>query len=246
MSDPLLPIEDATGIPGEREDDPSPADGRGDRWRIAPAVNPEEWEAAPGGWRAMLVDRWRIAQDRSVVGPGDPAEHLRQAEAMAAVLTPPSLAIDLGSGAGIPGLALAGIWPSSQWVLVDAARRRVRMLEESIEALGWADRVTAVHARAEDLGRSNYRSRADLVTSRLFGPPAVVAECGAPFLRPGGVLAVTEPPETSGDRWDSAGLRLLGLTPLGLRGNVQVLEADGTLSVTYPRRPGMPTKRPLF
>lgn len=200
-----------------------------------------------GGWRNVLVRRWRIAQTRSVVGPGDPGEHLAHAEAMAGILDEPEVAVDLGSGAGIPGLALAGMWPQSSWVLIDAARRRVRLMEETVEELDWRSRVSVVHGRAEELGRNpRFRGVADLVTSRSFGRPAVAAECGAPFLAIGGVLAVTEPPEARGDRWDADGLATLGLVKVEARSGVQLLRVASPTPARFPRRPGMPEKRPLF
>src|SRR3546814_14818100 len=102
--------------------------------------------------------------------------------------------------------------PESAWVLVDAAQRRVHLLEETVDALGWRDRVIVRHGRAEVLGHEpGLRASADLVTSRSFGPPAVAAECGAAFLVPGGVLAVTEPPDPGEARWDYDGLAQLGL-----------------------------------
>lgn len=202
---------------------------------------------AGAGWEAVLVRAWRRAQQRSVVGPGDPAVHLSLARDLAVALEAPGRAIDLGSGAGIPGLALAGVWPDSRWTLLDAASRRVALMEETVAELGWGDRVTVLHGRAEEWARNPaHRSQYDLVTSRSFGPPATTAECGVGFLRPGGVLAVTEPPNSDGSRWPAEGLARLGLTPLRPLPGLQRLGRTGALDDRFPRRVGVPTKRPVF
>lgn len=197
-------------------------------------------------WQETLLAAWARAQERSVVGPGDPGTHLRLAEGLARQLAPATAGMDLGSGAGIPGLALAGLWPHSTWVLVDAAKRRVLLLEETVLQLGWQGRVTVVHGRAEDLARTALRGQFDLVTARSFGPPATTAECGVGFLRPGGVLAVTEPPGATGSRWPAEGLAALSLTPLPPKQGVQRLRLEGTVDDRYPRRAGVPSRRPLF
>jgi 16S rRNA (guanine527-N7)-methyltransferase len=112
------------------------------------------------------------------------------------------------------------------------------------------DRVEVLHARAEDVGRDpERRGTADAVTARSFGSPAVVAECAAPLLRVGGRLLVSEPPDAPG-RWPADGLAALDLSPseswridgFAFFEAVQVARC----SVTYPRRPGIPTRSPLF
>lgn len=205
-------------------------------------------EGAAGPWVEVLLDVWRMGQERSIVGPGDPRTHLERAMVLAAVLGEPvDRALDLGSGAGIPGLALAGLWPASQWVLLDAANRRVTLLRHAVEALGWVDRVTVVHGRAEEVGRDpRHREAYPLVTSRSFGPPAVTAECGGAFVRVGGELVVAEPPGAPRERWPSAGLALLGLEAVSGRGGARRLRRVTPLDERYPRRTGMPGKRPLF
>ncbi len=111
--------------------------------------------------------------------------------------------------------------------------------------------MAVVEDRAERVGRDPARrGMADLVVARSFGPPAVVAECAAPLLRPGGVLLVSEPPgEVDGDRWPGAPLGELGLGTsrgirdgYGYRAMVQVRPCPDR----YPRRVGVPAKRPLF
>lgn len=182
-----------------------------------------------------------------MVGPGDPREHLEHARRLATQLDEPATALDLGSGAGIPGLALAGLWPASTWVLVDAAARRVALLAEAVEDLGWHDRVRVLHGRAEELGhQAELRHAFDLVTARSFGPPAVTAECGGAFVREGGVLAVTEPPGSAGERWPGDGLSLLGLAPGSRSPGLQLLRRFQDLDDRFPRRAGIPAKRPLF
>jgi 16S rRNA (guanine527-N7)-methyltransferase len=154
--------------------------------------------------------------------------------------------MDLGAGGGLPGLVLALGWPASHWVYLDASERRTAFLTEAVDEVGLADRVQVLRGRAEDLGRDPaLRGGFDLVTARGFGAPAVTAECAAPFLAVGGRLLVSEPPGDD-ERWIPAGLALLGL----LRGprlhGCQVLDQTEPCPDRYPRRVGIPAKRPLF
>jgi 16S rRNA (guanine527-N7)-methyltransferase len=161
------------------------------------------------------------------------------------------LAADLGSGGGLPGLVLALAWPASRWVLIDARQRSGSFLRAAAEQLGVTARVEVVVARAEEAGRDErWRARFALAVARGFGPPAVTAECAAPLLVVGGALVVSEPPGSRGDRWSPQGLRVLGM------GEPRVVTADdagyvGIEQVSpcpdrYPRRVGVPAKRPLF
>jgi 16S rRNA (guanine527-N7)-methyltransferase len=151
----------------------------------------------------------------------------------------------------VPGLVLILTWPDAQAVLLDSELRKVRFLTEAVDRLAAAGRVEIIHARAEDAGRDpRWRGRFDLVTARSFARPAVTAECGAPFLQLGGRLLVAEPPEPTAARWPAEPLALLGLRDEGRSGlpaaGVRRLIADEPCPVRYPRRPGVPGKRPLF
>jgi 16S rRNA (guanine527-N7)-methyltransferase len=192
----------------------------------------------------------RRAQRLGFLGPGAVETHVEHAGVFQAVDATPARALDLGSGGGVPGLILALRWPATAWTLLDAGDRRARFLEEAVGELGLGERVTVLRERAERAGHSgDLRAGFDLVVARAFGPPAVTAECGSPFLRPGGRLVVSEPPEP-GNRWDPDGLELLGLA-LGARlgtdsGSAQVLEQRRPCPDRFARRPGIPPKRPLW
>ena len=197
-----------------------------------------------------LLEVLERARRLGVLGPGPVLDHVSHAEGFIAALeglAERSLVIDLGSGGGVPGLVIAEARPDLRVVLLDSLERRVALLAEAIVALNWEGRVVAELARAEDTGRSpQWRAQVDAVTARSFGPPATVAECAAPLLRINGVLVVSEPPEET-DRWPADGLAPLGLldegSPVpGMRRLRQVSPCPDT----YPRRVGMPAKRPLF
>lgn len=163
---------------------------------------------------------------------------------------PPDHAVDLGSGGGLPGLVLAQSWPSSSWILLDANQRRTEFLRWAVETLGWSDRVKVRRQRAEDAGRDPLlRAAADLVVARSFGPPAVTAECAAPLLRSGGHLLVAEPPGGDPRRWPAQPLAKLGLRPdraIVKPWAVQRLVQVEPCPDRYPRRSGIPAKRPLY
>lgn len=196
------------------------------------------------------------ARHSGYLGPA-PVEHqLAHSERVAGLLgTFVGSFLDLGSGGGLPGLALAGCWPEANGVLLDSQEKRCEFLEESVIRLGLADRIRVRCGRAEALARDPaLRGQFELVVARGFGPPAVTAECGVGFLRTEGRLVVTEPPEsetrTTGVRWDSGGLEQLGLrAPEFLRdgeSGIAVLRAAADPTQAWPRRTGLPGKRPLW
>ena len=159
--------------------------------------------------------------------------------------------MDLGSGGGVPGLVLATVWPGSSWTLVEANKRRASFLREAAAQLGCSARVQVVAERAEVVGRDGaHRGAYPLVVARSFGPPAVTAECAAPLLAPGGLLVVSEPPAGDGTRWPAAGLARLGAVPERVartaRGTFQLIRQASPCPDRYPRRVGVPAKRPLF
>lgn len=165
----------------------------------------------------------------------------------------PSSVADLGTGGGLPGLVLHSCWPECQLALIDGNRRRTEFLGEVVEGWGSSALIEVVRGRAEELARNDlYRSRFEVVTARSFGPPAVTAECGAPLLVTGGILVVSEPPDGPAEgRWSTAGLAQLGLslgfrTRLDGRFGYQVLIKSASTPDRYPRRVGIPSKRPLF
>lgn len=184
-----------------------------------------------------------------VLGPGPVMDHVAHAERFVlalAGLSPGSSLVDLGSGAGIPGLVVAEARPDIRVTLLESLERRAALLVEAVTELGWTDRVSVLHRRAEDVGRlPDWRGRVDAVTARSFGPPATTAECAAPLLRLGGVLVVSEPPHGP-SRWPAEGLAALGLAVAPAGDGVQVLCQVEVCPEEFPRRVGLPAKRPLF
>lgn len=204
-----------------------------------------------------LTDVLLEARQRGFLGPGPVEPHLDHARAFAvAAGGAPERAMDLGAGGGLPGIVLAvEFWPDTEWVFVDAQLKRTAFLRDAIEDLGLEDRVDVLTERAEVVGQDDlHRGAYDLVVSRSFGPPAVTIECAAPLLRVGGLFVVSEPPATSvDDRWPADGIAQVGSAPaeaclVGTDPGFHFARiVQTTLSPSrYPRRVGIPAKRPLF
>ena len=214
---------------------------------------------SPAALHDVLLD----ARRAGFLGPGPIEAHLEHAAGFVDLArrqpvpsgTGAPHILDLGSGGGLPGLVIAMRWPATTLVLLDANERRAEFLQRAVRRCGLGERVTVVHQRAEVGGRDpEYRGTFDGVVVRSFGAPAVVAECGAPFLRQGGWLIVSEPPggfEEDGHRarWPADGVAQVGLE-LGefVREGFgyQVLYQREACPERFPRRNGVPAKQPLF
>jgi 16S rRNA (guanine527-N7)-methyltransferase len=208
--------------------------------------------------RPAVLEWLTEARTLGFLGPGDVLAHVEHAERFIAAVGPDfaGTALDLGTGAGVPGLLLAERWPDSDWILLDGKQRRMQPLTDTIAALGLADRVRVRCQRAEEAGQDvELREQLDLVVARSFGAPAVTAECGGAFVRVGGHVAISEPPpaDPAGvaadghERWPEAPLLTLGLRPVPSPTPwVQRLEKVASTPPDRPRRVGIPSKRPLF
>ena len=209
---------------------------------------------------AVLRELLGEARAAGFLGPGPIEPQLRHAEGFTAIarrLAPdgPCDLVDLGSGGGLPGLVVAGGWPQASVALLEANARRAAFLRRAVDRLGLSDRVRVLEGRAEDYGRQEgLRGEFDGALARSFGRPAVVAECAAPLLRVGGWLVVSEPPRrgagTDEDgRWPPTELRQLGLEPAETVHEdfeYRTLRQTAPCPDRFPRRNGVPAKRPLF
>lgn len=192
------------------------------------------------------------SRELGFLGPGAVTFHVEHALGFVAHVDPATRVMDLGSGGGLPGLVLLRECPDlEELVLLDAMERRGAFLRWALEELGAPSSTRVVVGRAEQAARQpELRGRFDLVVARSFGRPAVTAECAVGFLSGRGArLLVSEPPDQDDGRWPTEGLEQLGLEP-GQRHSsgpaLQELRAVRSTDARWPRRDGVPSKRPLF
>lgn len=192
----------------------------------------------------LVLERARTV---GFLGPGPLRAQVEHAAAFTAALPPHARRlVDLGSGGGLPALPVLLARPDLEGVLIEAMHKRATFLAWAVGRLALSERVSVRRERAEVAGHApGLRGTADVVTARGFAPPAVTAECAVGFLRLGGVLIVSEPPEPA-DRWPADSLAELGLSPAQHLDRVVRMELVRTPEPSRPRTTAALVKRPLF
>jgi 16S rRNA (guanine527-N7)-methyltransferase len=164
--------------------------------------------------------------------------------------------LDMGSGAGFPGIPLKIMEPSIQLCLVDSVKKKVGFLNEVIEQLELKDAI-AVHARAEDLANlREQRETYDVVVSRAVAELRVLAEYCLPFVKRGGCFVSHKGPGATKELKSAAkAIKVLGgkwlstvevKVPYSERThNLIVIKKVEKTPLLYPRSPGKPKKEPL-
>jgi 16S rRNA (guanine527-N7)-methyltransferase len=171
-------------------------------------------------------------------------------------LSPHTSCIDIGAGAGFPGLPLKIVLPQMRLTLLESTGKKVAFLKHAVAELALSD-VEVVRGRAEEVGRQpGVRESFDVALARAVASLSVLVEYALPLVRVGGVFVAQKGGEVE-DEVDAAGsaITLLG----GELGEVRAVDVPGldaprSLVVVakvspapekYPRRPGIPAKRPL-
>lgn len=103
-----------------------------------------------------------------------------------------TLFVDIGTGAGIPGIPLLLYYGENiKAVLIDSNNKKIKFLEKAIDVLGLATRTTVIQGRAEELAyEKNYRDTFDFAVSRAFAHPLMALEYGLPFVKVGGWMYI--------------------------------------------------------
>ena len=164
--------------------------------------------------------------------------------------------IDLGTGAGFPGMPLKILFPNLKMTLADSLNKRLLFLNEVIDALG-LEGVTTVHGRAEDLAmNANYREQYDYCVSRAVANLSSLSEYCLPFVKLGGSFISYKSGEIEEELSAAKkAIFLLGgqvkeVIPFRLDGtdlsrSFVMIEKEKKTPKIYPRKSGTPTKKPL-
>ena len=164
--------------------------------------------------------------------------------------------IDVGTGAGFPGIPLSIISPEKEFILMDSLNKRLKIIDELCQRADIKNVVT-LHARAEELAKNKaYRERYDLCVSRAVANMSVLAEYCLPFIKVGGFLMAYKGPEAENEVKEAEhALSLLGgkaeeirngnLKEFGIEHKVVVIKKVKNTPSKFPRKAGTPAKEPL-
>ncbi|HEY8200424.1 MAG TPA: RsmG family class I SAM-dependent methyltransferase, partial [Actinomycetota bacterium] len=197
-------------------------------------------------------------------GPDAVDEQIERSLLLLEVLGRPERLVDVGSGAGLPGIPL--MIAVGNGVLVEPRRKAAAFLEGAIRRLDLPGSVFV--GTAEDAGRGSLREWGDAVVARAVGSPAVAAELCSPLCAPGGMVLLTASPEAVPSDLLEGPRRALGLGPLEIRsigprgptgpteavlgrnsGEIQqrvlMMKKVAPTPSEFPRRPGTARRRPM-
>ncbi len=191
----------------------------------------------------VVLDR---ARSVGFLGPGPIRAHIDHADRYLSALPESARRmVDLGSGGGVPGLAILVARPELSAVLLDAAHRRGAFLTWAVVELGMANRVKVAVGRAEVLAHDPaYRSQFDVMVARGFGPPASTLENARGYLEPDGLAIISEPP--GGRLWPNEALERLAFEEVDAPAEVAVFRALGDAPADIPRTHKQQQRTPLF